>query len=210
MSSGQDPYNPLDRRNLGRSVEYALLIQEPISFADLQSFAGAGIYAIYYNGPFDLYQPISEPDCRIPIYVGKADVPGARKGLVTSGYTGAALWTRLSQHADSIRRAENLELTDFLCRYLAVDDIWIPLGESLMIGNFRPLWNVVIDGFGLHDPGSRRHGGMRSEWDELHPGRPWYSRMTPRPEPATIVAKVVQHFVDYPSPALSEVPTDDA
>lgn len=209
MTSGQDPYNPLDRRNLGRSVEYALLIQDPVPLSGLTSFSGAGIYAIYYNGPFDLYQPISEPECRVPIYVGKADVPGARRGLVTSGYSGAALWARLAQHAESVRRANNLELDDFLCRYLPVDDIWIPLGESLMISNFRPLWNVVIDGFGLHDPGSRRHGGTRSEWDELHPGRPWYDRMTPRSEPESIITKVVRHFVDHPPPRLSEVPADD-
>jgi hypothetical protein len=209
VTSGKYPYNPLDRRNLGRSVEYALLVQAPVPLRDLASFTGAGIYALYYTGSFGLYQPVAEPDCRVPIYVGKADVPGARKGLVTSGYNGTALWNRLVEHAESLRRVVNLDLDDFLCRYLAVDDIWIPLGESLMIGNFRPLWNVVIDGFGLHDPGARRHGGLRSEWDELHPGRPWHEKMTARPDPDAIVGKVVEHFLQNPPPELGAAPTSD-
>ena len=33
--------------------------------------------------------------------------------------------------------AENLDVDDFECRYLIVDDIWIPLGETLLIGRFK-------------------------------------------------------------------------
>lgn len=208
MTDGGTPYNPLDRRNLGRSVEYALLVEDPVPLDGLARFTGAGIYALYYTGSFDSYQPIADDACRVPIYVGKADVPGARKGLVSASYRGTALWSRRDEHGDSIRLAENLDVADLRCRYLVVDDIWIPLGESLMIGNFRPLWNVVIDGFGLHDPGARRHGGLRSEWDELHPGRPWYSKMTPRSDPDAILAKVARHFLENPPPEMSEVPED--
>jgi hypothetical protein len=70
-------------------------------------------------------------------------------------------------------------LADFYCRYLVVDDIWIPLGESLIIQHFRPLWNVVVEGFGNHDPGKGRHAGKRPSWDILHPGRPWANRCAP-------------------------------
>jgi len=155
-----------------------------------------------------MYRLIADPTCRVPIYVGKADVPGGRKGDVAPNYAGTALWTRLRQHASSIRSADNLNLADFNVRYLVVDDIWIPLGESLMIGNFRPLWNVVIDGFGIHDPGDGRHGSLRSEWDELHPGRSWYGKMAPRPDPDAILSKIVQHFIDNPPPDTVEVPDD--
>ncbi|MBL8260560.1 MAG: Eco29kI family restriction endonuclease, partial [Candidatus Competibacteraceae bacterium] len=44
-----------------------------------------------------------------------------------------ALRDRLRQHATSIDQAENLELGDFHYRCLVVDDIWIPLGENMMI-----------------------------------------------------------------------------
>lgn len=208
MGSAEPPYNPLDRRNLGRSVEYALLIQDPVPLGALDRFVGAGIYAIYYVGPFELYEPIAGLECQVPIYVGKADVPGGRKGLVTSRFMGTALWKRLAEHAESISQATNLGLADFLCRFLVVDDIWIPLGETLMIGNFHPIWNGVIEGFGLHEPGARRHGGLRSEWDELHPGRPWYANMAARPDPHAIRAKVLRHFDQYPPPSTAEVPED--
>jgi hypothetical protein len=31
-----------------------------------------------------------------------------------------------------------------------VDDIWIPLGESLLIEMFSPLWNKVLDAMALN------------------------------------------------------------
>jgi hypothetical protein len=40
-----------------------------------------------------------------------------------------------------------------------------------MIEQFRPIWNLVIDGFGNKDPGKRRATQYRSLWDVLHPGR---------------------------------------
>lgn len=207
MTLGGEPYNPLDRENLGRSVEYALLTSEPLPLHGLARFTGAGIYAIYYMGDFELYQPIANPRCAVPIYVGKADVPGSRKGGQAAGVT-SALWGRLSEHAESIEQAVNLDLGHFLCRFLVVDDIWIPLGESLLINSFRPVWNVVVDGFGLHDPGRGRHGSLRSEWDELHPGRPWYDKMAPRPDPEATIERVLSHFQQNPPPHMDAVPTE--
>ncbi len=60
--------------------------------------------------------------------------------------------------------------------------IWIPLGESLLIARFRPIWNVVLDGFGNHDPGKGRYNGARPLWDVLHPGRGWAKRCAARTE----------------------------
>jgi hypothetical protein len=70
-------------------------------------------------------------------------------------------------------------LEDFQCRFLVVDDIWIPLAESMLIEIFRPAWNMVIDGFGIHAPGKGRYGQQRSVWDSLHPGRSWAERLPP-------------------------------
>jgi len=42
------PFNPLDKRNLAASVAQALLGSSAYEMDQLQTFAGAGIYAIYY------------------------------------------------------------------------------------------------------------------------------------------------------------------
>ncbi len=175
------PFNPLDKKNLGISVADALLAQE-IEQLPPEPFYGAGIYAIYYNGDFPPYKKISIKQLRgkeaIPIYVGKAVPPGARKGgFGLDEKPGDVLYKRLKEHAQSIEQTNNLKREDFLCRYLVVDDIWIPLGESLLIEKYKPLWNNIIDGFGNHDPGSGRHGQQKSLWDVLHPGRQWAEKL---------------------------------
>jgi len=115
-----------------------------------------------------------------PLCVGKAIHSGGRKGgMDFEAAAGHGLFNRLSEHAESIAGATNLESRDFQCRYLVVDDVWIPLAESLLIERFQPLWNVLVDGFGNHDPGSGRHQQRKSPWDVLHPGRVWAERLQP-------------------------------
>lgn len=178
-------FNPLDKRNLGISVTDALLGRPRSPLPPDKKFDGAGVYAIYYRGSFELYKPVAastkgDEDDDKPIYVGKAVPAGARKGgQGLDSEPGPVLFKRLSEHAESISQAENLRLNDFFCRYLTVDDIWIPLGENLLIEMFMPLWNLVIEGFGNHDPGKGRHQGKRSPWDVLHPGRTWADRLQP-------------------------------
>ena len=53
----------------------------------------------------------------------------------------------MRQHANSIDEAKNFELADFSFLSLIMDDIWIPSGENMMIEQFRPIRNLVIDGF---------------------------------------------------------------
>lgn len=173
----ETPYNPLDKRNLGVSVADAMLAKPVESLPPEEPFIGAGIYAIYYIGNYPAYASIAarNRDNRfaIPIYVGKAVPAGARKGGFGLGISpGTVLFNRLVEHANSIKQAYNLDIDDLFCRYLVVDDIWIPLGESLLIEMFSPAWNKVIDGFGNHDPSSGRYNQQRSSWDVLHPGRP--------------------------------------
>lgn len=172
------PFNPLDKANLGVSVADALLATPLCALPPKTAFDGAGIYALYYVGDLPLYKPISDLNAnnefRQPIYVGKAVPKGARKG----GYgldaaPGKVLSARLKEHATSIVATNSLKIEHFFCRYLIVDDIWIPLGESLLIEMFSPLWNRIVDGFGIHDPGTKRAAGQRSKWDTLHPGRPF-------------------------------------
>jgi hypothetical protein len=84
---------------------------------------------------------------------------------------------RLAEHARSIDAASNLKLADFACRYLVVTPLWISMAERFLIENFQPIWNVCIEGFGIHDPGSGRRQGENSWWDTLHPGRPFAARL---------------------------------
>jgi hypothetical protein len=117
---------------------------------------------------------------RCPIYIGKAVPAGARKGgLGLDVKHGQALYKRLAEHAESVNAVVNLDIEDFFCRFLVVDDIWIPLAESILIERFKPVWNRVLDGFGNHDPGKGRYNGMMPLWDCLHNGRIWATRLKP-------------------------------
>jgi hypothetical protein len=195
------PFNPLDKKNLGASVAEALITAKTHPLGSIPSFNGVGIYAIYYAGSFNAYQLISAAnknkiDPQVPIYVGKAVPPGARKGKAFADpLQSKSLFHRLAEHAESIRSAGNLDIGDFACRYLIVDEIWIPLGESLMIAKFAPLWNALIDGFGNHDPGKGRHEGLRPRWDVLHPGRPWAMKCKARAESSADILRDAQNYL---------------
>lgn len=193
-------YNPLDKKNLGESVAGAMLKEEIHPLGDLKSFEGAGVYAIYYTGDFEAYKPLAaksrDKKFDAPIYVGKAVPSGTRKGNSDlSVAPGTVLYKRLKEHAESINAVDNLSLKDFFCRFLVVDDIWIPLGESLLIAMFSPIWNKHLDGFGNHDPGKGRYQGMRSRWDTLHPGRFWAAKCAERTESYTQLLNETVHFL---------------
>lgn len=104
-------------------------------------------------------------------------------------------YKRLAEHSESVKAAENLNITDFCCRFLVVDDIWIPLAESMLIERFKPVWNRVLDGFGNHDPGKGRHQGMMPQWDCLHPGRAWAARLQPCAITAEQLVKRVERYL---------------
>jgi len=130
-----EPYNPLDKKNLAESAASALLRQEP-EILPPEPFEGAGIYAIYYMGEFPAYRPLAEKNrerLEAPIYVGKADPKGGRRGGELDAPVGAALSDRLRKHARSIEQANNLDLSDFRCRYLVLDDVWVRMAERMLI-----------------------------------------------------------------------------
>ncbi len=177
------PFDPLDKRNLGESVAEAVM-NSPIHRLPPEPFIGAGVYMLYYVGDYPLYKRLADRNkggrFLDPIYVGKAVPAGARKGgFALEVEHGTALLKRLTEHSESISAAKNLDLQDFYCRYLVVDDIWIPLAESLLIEKFAPVWNRVLDGFGNHDPGKGRHNGKMPFWDCVHPGRDWAVHLQP-------------------------------
>jgi hypothetical protein len=194
-------YNPLDKDHLAENIVREFFKRKLHPLPPAESFAGAGIYALYYRGNYPLYrkisqslksflsaEPASSAEQPKPIYIGKSDPPGRRKGsfeeepteegedealeVLTTVPTHRKLHERLGQHATSISMAKkNLKLDDFLCRYMLVDEIWVALGEARLVDWFKPVWNVMIDGFGSKVEGIGRADSARSVWDILHPGR---------------------------------------
>lgn len=192
-------YNPLEKQNLGISVANALLARPMGPLPPERRFIGAGMYAIYYSGDLPLYARLSatlrDPKTAIPIYVGKAAPVDTRTdecGLAAD--IEPELFSKLSQHAESIKQTRNLSLHHFSCRYLVVDDIWIPLGESLLIEGFAPLWNRVLDGFGNHDPGKGRYQQQKSPWDVMHGGRSWAERLQPNLRTEQQLTEIVEEY----------------
>lgn len=193
------PFNPLDKVNLGASIASALLASEVVPLNTLEKFAGVGIYALYYLGDFPAYRPLAQLNQEgrflAPIYVGKAESEGRRKGLVIDGGADSInLFKRLRDHVKTIEAATNLDIGDFWCRFLVVDETFVHLGEILLINRLAPLWNQLVDGFGNHSPGKGRHGSQRPRWDVLHPGRKWAEKCAPRLETAEQIANDVSTY----------------
>jgi hypothetical protein len=169
-------------------------------------FIGSGVYALYYLGDFELYSILSELNrkgCTYPIYIGKAVPPGWLTGRIRSTAT-PDLYQRLREHARNLQQVENLRSDDFQCRFVILSDVESDLVrpvEASLIRYHKPLWNMVVDGFGNHDPGQGRYNQAKSEWDVLHPGRLWVERLTGVPlNRDKIIGKVQSHLAKLDLP----------
>ena len=182
-------YNPRSVDELGRNEARALMEYPADALPPTEAFDGAGVYSLHYTGAFPAYAAIG---LDVPIYVGKADPPGRRQGRTQAST--AVLHRRRQEHAESIEAATNLDLSDFRCRWLVLDPVWVGLTEQVLLAQYQPLWNVVVDGFGNHDPGAGRRNQRRSRWDTLHPGRGWASRLADRGETATDVVTAIAGY----------------
>lgn len=190
---GAEEFDPLNYHTIAETVAAALLRKDTDTLPPVATFPGSGVYLIYYIGKFPPYAAIKGTDR--PIYAGRAIPSGSRRGLHEIEHTRSPmLFNRLREHAQSIGAAKNLKLEDFRCRYLVVTPIWISIAESLLVAKFRPLWNSVVDGFGLHDPGPTRYNQKKSEWDTLHPGRSWEPMMQPGKSVETIEQAIRKHL----------------
>ena len=184
-------YDPLSVDELGRNAARALMEHPADVLPPYNTFNGAGVYTLHYRGAFPAYVGNEEGT---PIYVGKADPPGRRQGRGRGAAEARTLYRRLQEHSESIAAATNLNLPDFRCRWLVLDPVWIGLTEQTLIAEYQPLWNVVVDGFGNHDPGSGRWSQRRSQWDTLHPGRPWANLLRDREETVEEITAAVEEF----------------
>jgi hypothetical protein len=193
-------FDPSDPHVVGRLIGDTLLEQERVPLGSVDRFYGSGVYAIYYLGPFDAYEPISRTDT--PIYVGKADPEDRYAQDVRE--QGDRLSNRLRDHKKSISLAENLDINDFECRYLVVKTAWESTAEDYLINLFRPVWNNemrVCFGFGKHGDSAEVRGNTRSPWDTLHPGRKWAQKESNKPNPLGvdgIKKRIAEHFEKNP------------
>lgn len=167
----------IDKENL---VEM-LLGQKVYPLKEVKAFEGAGICALYYTGGFEPYAAISEQNKNgqflTPIWVAQ----------------GRVIYDRLLYFTGDINFATNLDIDDFYCRFLVIDEAWIALGKFALIEKFKPLWNKVVNGFGSIQEGGPHQA--RSLWDTLHPGRDWAKICRPRKEtPEDIIRKVEDYL----------------
>ncbi len=133
--------------------------------------------------------------------------PGRGRGLPL--FLARVLADRLREHSRSIEEVGSLDVGDFACRFLVVDDIWIPLGESLLIGKFSPVWNTTLDGFGNHDPGKGRYKQQRSCWDVVHPGRKWAEKCARNERSFDDLASVVREKIEHAYGSETEPEEDE-
>lgn len=195
-------FDPRDPRLFGIFAAVAMIGQARVPLDSIASmkFYGSGVYAIYYTGPYTLYQRISGKEH--PIYVGKADPRDENAKSATE--QGTALCSRLGEHRKNILKANTtLDINDFECRYLAVASGWQGAAEGALISLFRPIWNNetgIVYGFGKHGDSATTRANRRSPWDVLHPGRAWAGHGSlvdakSRPE---IDAELDAHFREHP------------
>ena len=92
-----------------------------------------GVYFIYYVGETDLYEGSQvSPSTHYPVYVGQSK---------------NNIGNRLRVHYKKIEEAKNLHLTDFVVRFMILNNEYQPLTiEKRLIEDFSPVWNRVGGG----------------------------------------------------------------
>ncbi|WDQ00019.1 Eco29kI family restriction endonuclease [Micromonospora chalcea] len=192
-------FDPSAPSTTGRIVALTMIAQQRHPLAALRPFYGAGVYALYYNGPFDAYSPISRTEQ--PIYVGKADPQDAEaKDAVSQG---TRLHRRLNDHRKSIQKATStLRLEDFECRFLIVQTGYQSAAEEQLIQFFQPIWNndtKICSGMSKHGDNAETRSNKRSPWDTLHPGRQWADALAEDQKPESLIRKEIDvHFRRVP------------
>ena len=185
-------FDPAEPRLIGHFVALALISQDRVRLDAIEPFYGAGVYAIYYTGPEEIYRPISGTET--PIYVGKADPPVGATSVVQQE---TKLYGRLNEHRKNIDKVAGIELADFECRALAVQSGYQAAAESHLINLFWPIWNnetKILFGLGKHGDAATTRANNKSPWDTIHPGRAWAVGNPEAKTPESIVKEVAEHF----------------
>ncbi|MBM0274510.1 Eco29kI family restriction endonuclease [Micromonospora tarensis] len=192
-------FDPSAPSTTGRIVALTTIAQRRHPLVSLQPFYGAGVYALYYTGPFDAYSQLSGTEQ--PIYIGKADPrDAAAKDAVSQGTT---VFDRLNEHRRNIARATStLREEDFECRFLIVQTGYQRAAEMFLINFFKPIWNNemrICYGLGKHGDSATTRANKRSPWDTLHPGRQWAIALLEDQKPEDQVRReIAEHLSRVP------------
>ncbi len=163
-----------------------------------ENFIGAGVYALYYIGKSPYYKILykqNRTSFAQPIYVGKAVPRGWRQARTQAASN--ELCARLNDHFRSINVAQNLNISDFRCRFMILEDAatdMIGTVEASLIRHYKPIWNNTIDGFGNHSPGAGRFKQAKSDWDVIHPGREWAMKCTGKSSTIAEVERMIRNY----------------
>lgn len=131
--------------------------QPLVSLKEVKASCAAGAYLLYtrsVNGEYAVWAMGG-----VPLYSGKT----------------IDMADRLGQHTLSIKQATNLNIDDFMVKYVELPKEYSHLAcmfEAAMLKRYEPLWNTSLTGFGLKDVGVNRADSKISDWDTKHPGRP--------------------------------------
>jgi hypothetical protein len=222
-SPEREPFNRL--KHVYRNNDFVELVKDGIRFFNgtpvqtlppPERFLGTGIYALYFTGkvePYSLYAELNRLAYDFPIYAGKAVPKGWRqsRSIDTNEKQSSELYARLWEHAKNISAVTNLSLKDFMCRFMILEgpsSDMIGSLEAALIKWKRPLWNSYLDGFGNHTPGAGRFGQARSDWDVVHPGRPWAEKCTGKSRDREAIVLGIKSFLaaevcNVESPAMN-------
>ena len=168
-----------------------------------ERFLGTGVYALYYTGrskPYAKYAELNRLAYDFPIYIGKAVPKGWRQSRQVHSIDkqSSELYSRLWEHARSINAVSSLSIDDFSCRFMIFEGAssdMIGTLEASVIKWKRPLWNSYLDGFGNHTPGIGRFEQAASEWDVVHPGRPWAEKCKGKTRPRQTIVTGIESFL---------------
>lgn len=211
--------NQFDRsKHVYRNDAFAELVKDAVRFFNgtpvhtlppPERFFGTGVYAIYYTGDnehYSKYRELNRLSYDYPIYVGKAVPKGWRQSRVSDHADSQSieLYSRLNEHARSIKLGADIELDHFMCRFVIFEETgsdMISTIEAALIKLNRPLWNTALDGFGNHDPGKGRYEQARSDWDVIHAGRKWAEKCKgiPREKPL-LLKNITTHLQTIKKP----------
>jgi Eco29kI restriction endonuclease len=200
------------KKHLYKSEAFAELVKDAVRFFNgtpvhtlppPETFLGTGVYALYYTGQNPLYRKYAELNrlaYNYPIYVGKAVPKGWRQARTSDSALNQSreLHNRLREHSRSITIGAGLSPEEFTCRFVILENEgsdMISTIEAALIKLNQPLWNVAVDGFGNHDPGRGRYEQAKSDWDIIHPGRPWAERCNGVcKDESVIFSNIERHF----------------